>query len=157
MVIRRFTLQDREGIHRLLGKRETFNDKEIEVALEVLDAALRCPEKGDYRVFCAVQGAELLAGYICFGPIPLTDNCFDLYWIAVDERYSRQGIGGRLLQFMERLLQEEKARRIYVDTSSTDPYRPARAFYERHGYRLVCVLEDFYRAGDHKMIFMKEL
>jgi hypothetical protein len=52
---------------------------------------------------------------------------------------------------------KEKARRIYIDTSSTAPYTPARTFYENHGFRLVTVLLDFYRLGDDKIILMKEL
>ncbi len=49
------------------------------------------------------------------------------------------------------------ARRIYVETSSTPPYEPARSLYKKHGYQMVCLLMDFYREGDHKMIFMKEV
>jgi len=44
-----------------------------------------------------------------------------------------------------------------VETSSTPPYEPARSFYERYGYQTVGSLMDFYREGDHKMIFMKEV
>jgi len=33
----------------------------------------------------------------------------------------------------------------------------ASTFYEKHGYRVACLLEDFYRKGDHKVIFMKEV
>ena len=77
--------------------------------------------------------------------------------IVVDEEFSRKGVGGKLLAFMEEFIIKKGARRIYVDTSSTPPYEPARAFYEKHGYRLAGLLEDFYRKGDHKVIFMKEV
>jgi ribosomal protein S18 acetylase RimI-like enzyme len=87
----------------------------------------------------------------------MTDRCYDLYWIKVDEAASRKGVGGRLLEFMEEFVAREGARRIYVETSSTEPYQAARSFYEKHGYRIVCSLEDFYREGDHKMIFMKDI
>ena len=157
MAILPLVSQDRGKILRLLRQRKTFNQAEIQVAMEVVDEVLRHPEKEDYYIFCVLEGAEGLAGYICFGPIPMTDNCYDLYWIAVDERFSRKGIGETLLGYMEEFLFRKKARRIYIDTSSTPPYEPARSFYEKHGYRLVCVLEDFYRYGDHKMIFMKEV
>jgi len=157
MVIRPLVWQDKDKIRQLLEQRGTFNKKEIEVAVELVDEALRFPEREEYHVACAIDPPDSLAGYICFGPIPMTDDCYDLYWIIVDEKYSGNGIGGRLLEFMEKGLINKRARRIYVDTSSASGYDAARSFYEKHGYRLVCVLKDFYRENDHKMIYMKEL
>ena len=157
MKVRPVKTHNRKEVSRLLRQGKTFNEKEVQVALEVVDEALRRPEKGDYCAFCALDSNGSLAGYICFGPIPMTEGCYDLYWIAVDERLSRRGIGGKLLGFMEEFVIKKGARRIYVDTSSTPPYEPARAFYEKHGYRVACLLGDFYRKGDHKVIFMKEV
>jgi len=147
---------DREKISRLLRQGTVFNREEIQVALEVIDEALNGVGRKDYQVFCAFDNDQNLAGFICFGPIPMTERCYDLYWLRVDEASSGKGIGGRLLGFMEELVAGEGARRIYVETSSTAPYQAARSLYEKHGYQLVCSLKDFYREGDHKMIFMKE-
>jgi len=127
------------------------------VALDVIDEALTRPERRDYQVYGAFDGDGNLAGYICFGPVPMDDDCYDLYWVAVDEKFSRKGIGEKLLGFMEECVSRERARCIYVETSSTAPYQAARSFYEKHGYQLVCSLKDFYREGDHKMIFMKKV
>jgi ribosomal protein S18 acetylase RimI-like enzyme len=157
MVFRPVVFQDKDKILRLLEQRGAFNKQEIHIAMELVDEALQFPEKRDYYVICAVDPPDSLAGYICFGPIPLADDCYDLYWIAVYERLSRKGVGGKLLECMEDFVTGKKARRIYVDTSSTTAYDAARSFYEKHGYRLACVLEDFYRENDHKMIYMKEL
>ena len=157
MKIKPVQTHDRKVLSRLFRQRGTFNENEVQVALEVVDESLRRPEKGDYQTFCAVDGHGSLAGYISFGPIPMTEGCYDLYWIAVDEAFSRRGVGGALLGFMEEFVIRKGARRIYVDTSSTPPYEPARSFYEKHGYRVACLLEDFYRKGDHKVIFMKEV
>jgi len=148
---------DREKISSLLMQGNVFNRGEIQVALEVIDAALNEAGGKDYQVFCAFDNDRNISGFICFGPIPMTDRCYDLYWIKVDEAASRKGVGGRLLEFMEEFVAREGDRRIYVETSSTEPYQAARSFYEKHGYRLVCSLKDFYREGDHKMIFMKEV
>ncbi len=157
MIIRPLISQDKDKILRLLRQRGTFTEREVQVALEVIDETLRQPEGKDYHIFCTDDGLDCLIGYICFGPIPLTDNCYDLYWIAVDKRFARKGIGGKLLGFMEEFVIRKGARHIYVDTSSTPPSEPARSFYEKHGYHVGCVLNDFYREGDHKMIFMKEV
>jgi len=155
--IRPAETHNREEISRLLRQAKTFNDHEIKVALEVVDDALRQPEKDDYCAFCALESDGTLAGYICFGPIPMTEGCYDLYWIVVDNAFSRKGIGGKLLDFMEDFAINQGARCIYIDTSSTQPYLAARGLYEKHGYRVVGLLEDFYRKGDHKVIFMKEV
>jgi ribosomal protein S18 acetylase RimI-like enzyme len=156
MIIRFLVSRDKEDILRVLQQRGAFNEQEILVGMELLDLTLSHPEQQDYHIYCAFDDA-LFAGYICFGPIPMTEGCFDLYWIAVDEKVARKGIGGKLLQFMEEFIGRRQARRIYLDTSSTSPYEPARSFYLKHGFELVSVLEDYYRVGDHKMIFMKEM
>jgi ribosomal protein S18 acetylase RimI-like enzyme len=148
---------DREKISRLLRQGNVFNREEIQVALEVIDEALNGAGRKDYQVFCVFENDGKLAGFICFGRIPMTERCYDLYWLKVDVASSRKGVGGMLLGFMEEFVAREGARRIYVETSSTAPYQAARSFYEKHGYQLVCSLEDFYREGDHKMIFMKEV
>jgi ribosomal protein S18 acetylase RimI-like enzyme len=155
--IRPLKTHNKKEVSRLLSQTKTFNDHEIQVALEVVDDALRRSEKDDYCAFCALDSNGTLAGYICFGPIPMTEGCYDLYWIVVNKAFSRKGVGGKLLEFMENFATKKGARRIYVDTSSTPPYEPARALYEKYGYRVTCLLEDFYRKGDHKVIFMKEV
>jgi GNAT superfamily N-acetyltransferase len=157
MFIRSVERQDRKQIRQLIEHRETFNETEIRVAMEVLDEALRHPERGDYHVFCAIDDPGSIAGYICFGAIPMTDDCYDLYWIVVDKRFARKGVGRKLLEFMERFLARKRARRIYIDTESGPAYEAARSFYEKNGFRLACVLDDFYRKGANKLIYMKEV
>jgi GNAT superfamily N-acetyltransferase len=125
--------------------------------MEVLQEALEHPEREDYFNFCMQDPPDVLSGYICFGPIPLTDHCYDLYWVAVDQKYARRGIGGRLLDFMEQFITQKQARRIYIDTSSTPAYEPARFFYQKNGFKRACMLKDFYRCGDHKLIYTKEV
>jgi ribosomal protein S18 acetylase RimI-like enzyme len=157
MVVRRLVPYDRQGIRRLVEQRGTFNEAEIRVALELVEEALSNPERSEYHFLCAADTQGALTGYICFGPIPMTENCYDLYWIVVDKGCSRQGVGGKLVREMESILRRKRARRVYVDTSSTPAYAAARSFYVKSGYRPVCILDDFYRQGDHKMIFTKEI
>jgi len=157
MVIRQLCSHDRDRIRRLLEQSGVFRKEEVQVAMDVLDETVGHPDKSDYHIFCADDGSAELVGYICFGPIPLTDSCYDLYWIAVDEKNQKRGVGGYLLRFAEEFVARNGGRRIYVDTSSTAAYEPARRFYLKHGYPAVCVLHDFYRKGDHRMICMKEM
>jgi ribosomal protein S18 acetylase RimI-like enzyme len=155
--IRAAVTQDKASVLTLLKQRGLFNDMELRVAEEVFDEAFKNKEPVDYHVFCSLNEAGQVVGYICFGPVPLTDGCFDLYWIVVDEAYAGKGIGRDLLRNMEHHVRRQHARHIYVETSSTSGYVPARAFYQKHGFKSACVLPDFYRKGDDKLIFMKVL
>jgi ribosomal protein S18 acetylase RimI-like enzyme len=157
MHIRPLIEKDRIKISRLIKNGGIFIKEENRVAMELVDDVLCHPGKSDYQIFCAIKDPHHFAGYICFGPIPMTEGCYDLYWIAVDRKYSRNGVGGMLLEKMQTCISKRNGRRIYLDTSSTQPYKAARTFYEKHGFVLACVLRDFYRKGDHKMIFMKEV
>ena len=87
----------------------------------------------------------------------MTDRRFDLYWVAVNPALGRQGVGRLLLARMEAELGAQGPAKIYVDTSSTPGYDPARSFYEKNGYQVACVFRDFYRDGDDKVIYLKEL
>jgi len=157
MTIRPLMTPDREAVHRILLQREVFNDKEVQVALEVLDEYFRkgAAESG-YEAYGSFSGPKL-GGYLCFGPIPLTDERYDLYWIAVDEEMSEKGVGKSLLQFMENKIRERGGRKIYAETSSTTAYHPARSFYRKNGYAVTAVLKEYYRPGDDKIIFLKDI
>jgi len=156
MIIRPLAPGDREAVRRILVRRRVFNEKEIPVALEVLDAFFEKGEESGYEAYGCFAGTDL-AGYVCFGAIPMTDGRYDLYWIAVDEKRGGQGVGSSLLRFVEAAIRERGGGKIYVETSSTDPYGPARAFYGRHGYAVAAVLGDFYRTGDDKVVFLKDV
>ncbi len=157
LLVRPVRGDDREAILAIVHQTPNFSESDVLIAQELVDEALCLPEKNDYRILCAVSHDHSLVGYICFGPIPLTTRCFDLYWIAVDSGWSRKGVGKQLLVAMEDALVGEGARHVYIETSSTSPYAAARAFYKKHGYEVACVLKDFYRKGDHKVIYVKDL
>jgi len=156
-MIKQLVYSDRNKINQLLRSSGTFRDDEVLTAMDIIDAVLSKKGESDYHIFSYHLGSDYLAGYICFGPIPMTEYCFDLYWIAVDSRVRQCKVGTKLAAFMESTVIRLGGRKIYVDTSSTEPYAAARSFYEKQGYAVVCVLHDFYRQGDHKIIFMKEL
>lgn len=156
-MIRRITAQDRESLLQLLHNRGTFNPTEVNVAMELVDDAITQKEKSTYQVFGYFDPPDQLSGYICFGLIPITDSSYDLYWIAVDAKTGRKGIGGKLLHFMEDFVKQQNGKNIYIETSSTPPYESARAFYLKNDYKVACVLEDFYRAGDNKWLFEKKI
>ena len=46
---------------------------------------------------------------------------------------------------------------LLAETSSTPKYAAARAFYLHHGFRELVRITDFYRDGDDKIIYRKDL
>ena len=57
----------------------------------------------------------------------------------------------------EARIQKMKGQRIYVETSSREPYAPTHRFYQSCGYHQEGILKDFYAPGDDKIIYMKAL
>jgi len=154
ITIRKATEDDRTGLLALVKAQDNFTVLEQEVAEEVIDDGLTGTD--DYEIVVAGESNGELVGFICFGPIPLTESSFDLYWIATLPSQGRHGIGGQLLTAMEKELGPRKAV-VYIDTSSTPEYHKARGFYEKHGYRIAARLKDFYHPGDDRVIYRKEL
>jgi ribosomal protein S18 acetylase RimI-like enzyme len=152
--VRPATLSDRPALLSLVEAQDNFNEEERQVAVEVIDDGLT--GRDDYRTLVAEQEDGRLAGFITFGPIPLTESSYDLYWIATDPALGRKGIGTQLMIAMEMELRRPGAA-VYIDTSSTSGYDRARAFYEKNGYRVAARLKDFYRYGDDRILYRKEL
>ncbi len=148
-------LSDRNGIEQVLRSDSTFNESEITVASELVDETLE-KANGDY---CFVIGYdnEKIVGYICYGPTPMTNSTYDLYWIAVHKSHRHQGIASKLLQTMETLLIEAKATGIRIETSELENYHAAQKFYGRHNYKEVGRISNFYHNNDALVIYFKHV
>ena len=135
-----------------------FNDVEIATARELVDEALAEGEKSGYMIVVLEDGKNpLVKGYACYGPTPLTQGVYDLYWIAVDPAAQGKGFGQRLLKYVEQDLVNRGGRMLLIETSSHETYGDTIRFYERSGYELVARIKNFYRIGDDKLVFSKEL
>lgn len=133
-----------------------FRPDEVEVAKELVEERLAKGEDSGYYFWFADIGG-IPAGYVCYGPTPCTIGSFDLYWIAVDKEQQGRGLGLALAGMAEDSARAMAGRRMYVETSGKEQYRPTQAFYEKAGYRRAAVLPDFYDAGDDKIIYQKDL
>jgi ribosomal protein S18 acetylase RimI-like enzyme len=162
------------GLHRghrgrlreILYATRAFREEEVAVALELFDEscgpAVRVPfDPGagvaSYEFVGAFTRDGDLTGYVCYGATPGTDRTYDLYWIAVHPEHQGSGGGSRLLDEVERRLNDREARLLVVETSSRVDYAATRRFYERRGYREYARLSDFYAPGDDRVIYAKRL
>jgi ribosomal protein S18 acetylase RimI-like enzyme len=143
-------------IGKILASTGLFRKAEIDVAKELLEDFLAEGDESGYSFIMADYGEEL-AGYICYGPIPMAEGRFDLYWISVREDLRGTGIGAILLQEAEKDMKKRHCEYVYIDTSSREDYAPTRRFYEKYGYREVARVPKFFADDDDKLIYMKEL
>jgi len=147
---------DAPEIQRIVRATGMFTDAECDVAMELVHDHLARGEAGGYAFVVAERGGDVI-GYAAFGPIPCTLSSYDLYWIAVDPAWQGQGAGRALLRAAEAHAERSGATRMYLDTAGREAYAPTRAFYERCGYAVAAVLEDFYAPGDAKVIYVRAL
>ena len=148
--------QDKPAIVQMLQNMPEFKPPEVVVAEEVLDNYLHDSIRSGYHVFVA-EIDSLVVGYICYGPTPLTEGTWDIYWLAVAPNQQSQGIGKSLLAFAEENIKETTGKIAVVETSSKPEYEATGRFYRTQGYELVCRIPDFYAPGDDKLIFLKRL
>jgi ribosomal protein S18 acetylase RimI-like enzyme len=157
--IRQLEPRDRAFIEKMVISAGNFNDVEVATALELVDEALDRGEESGYLFAVLEYGKKdrAVQGYVCYGPVPLTQGAYDLYWIVVDPASQGKGFGSHLLEYVERDVLSRGGRMILIETSSQESYGATIRFYKKAGYKLVARIKNFYRIGDDKLVFSKEL
>lgn len=153
--IRRVSNQDFDGILALARRTGVFTSGEIAVLRELVEIELGNPKQKDYHSFVAQEDGRIV-GFACYGPAPMTDGTYDLYWIFVHPDHQRRAVGSLLLEEVEKSIRRAKGRMLIVDTSSTRSYLPARRFYKNHGFQRAAKVEDYYRSGDSRITYVKQ-
>jgi ribosomal protein S18 acetylase RimI-like enzyme len=157
VLIRPMAYPDRAVIAELVMSVENFNHAEIDCALELIDIYLNNTNQDDYHVIVAEDSSSMLRGYACWGPVPLTNGVYDLYWIATHPGSRGLGFGKALMAFVDSRVLERKGRLLVIETSSKSSYTGTVRFYKSIGYQEASRIEDFYDIGDDKLIFIKRL
>ena len=156
MNIRPVQKPDRDRLLEILVATRRFTEREVGWAIDLVDKAIAEPERGEY-VVQVLEDAGTIEGYVCYGPTPKADGVFDLYWIAVDPRRQGQGLGRRLLEFVENAVRRQNGRMLLIETSSKESYAPTLRFYEGSGYDEISRIKDFYRVEHDKIVYSKKL
>jgi GNAT superfamily N-acetyltransferase len=145
---------DIAATRRLVVAAQVFSAEEREVALELLEERMLHGEDSGYQFIFADLGRALI-GYAAWGAVPMTACSYDLYWIVVDPGQQHRGVGRGLLERTERAIAARGGGRLYIETSSREPYRRTRRFYAQAGYLEAARLAHFYAPGDAKVVFCK--
>ncbi|MBM4338356.1 MAG: GNAT family N-acetyltransferase [Deltaproteobacteria bacterium] len=157
MRIRPLVSEDREKLRQMIIRTSVFTDDEVGVAMELIDIVIGNKNQKDYTIVCTVDGHNEPAGYVCYGPVPMTQGTFDLYWIVIDPKVQGQKIGSELLDYMEREIRELQGRMILADTSSIPSYEKANRFYLKRGFKEVARIADYYWKGNDRITYCKKL
>jgi GNAT superfamily N-acetyltransferase len=145
---------DDEIIRGLVVSTGFFYDCEVPVAMELVQDKIEYGEDCDYHFLFAEINGKVVA-YTCYGPIAGTEGSYDLYWIVTDNDYRGKGIGRMILEKTHSLVKDMGARIIIAETSALEKYAPTRHFYLQMGYIAEGKIDDFYKKGDGKVIFIK--
>lgn len=147
---------DRAAVREIVSETDMFNPEEVDVAVELVEAFLERGSASGYQFLMAENGRKLL-GYVCYGPVPGAERRFEIYWIAVAKETQGLGLGRRLMGETEKRILKAGGCRVYAETASRRQYLPTRRFYLAAGYRKLGSLPHYYRRGDGKITYAKEL
>jgi GNAT superfamily N-acetyltransferase len=147
--------RDKSAVLGLIRATDMFTPAEVDVAEELMDIYLEKPDQGDYRVVVVENDRKEAVGYMTWGPTPLTEGAYDLYWMAVSPAEQGRGRGKALVRWLEDEVRLRDGRMIIIETSSQPKYHGTRQFYIDLDYREVARVPDFYRAGDDRVIYAK--
>lgn len=154
--LRKLKSEDSPRIAQWLTRVVEFDAADQALAMELIILALSQPNQKDYAFIVAADNQDQPVGYACYGPTPLTQGTFDLYWIVVDPDFSGGGIGTRLLQAVEEAIKQMNGRMLLIETSSGQSYMAARQFYLKNNFELVETISDFYREGEDRVTYCKK-
>lgn len=147
---------DRLGIQTVLELTGVFTSDEIQCALGLFDIYCNVGSNPDeYVFFCAYDDPGTVLGYVCYGKATLAEGVYDLYWIAVDPACQGMGIGALLMETLDDHLKVLGARMVLAETSSRAQYLKAHRLYERHQFKKISTISDYYSVGDDLLVYGK--
>jgi ribosomal protein S18 acetylase RimI-like enzyme len=152
--IRGILPHDRTRIISVTDETRAFLPDELVIVGEIIDEYFDDPEGSGYHFLIADHGGDF-AGYLCYGPTPLTHGAWDMYWCAVSPKLHGRGIASTLFTMAADDIKKKGGRLILIDTSSNPNYKAARSLYITLGYKHVSTIPDFYNPGDNKETFWK--
>ena len=156
-MIRPMAAPDKPAVMALIRATDMFMPAEVAVAEELIDIYLGTPGQKDYDVVVVEDDAGGVVGYMTWGPTPMAENVYDLYWMAVSPREQGRGRGKELVAWLEEKVRGLGGRMIIIETAGQPKYHPTRQFYLRLGYAEVARVPDFYKDGDDRIIYIKRV
>lgn len=166
--IREAQASDLPSLLDLVKSIDHFSSEEKSVAIELIHSALledinskKDKKFSDYNILVALL-LDKVVGYLCFGPTPMTESTYDLYWIATHPESRGKGVAKDLIDSLKSVLQnhhqetpenQDKKFMIRIETGGKELFGGTREFYKRIGMEEEGRIKDFYSRGDDLVIF----
>src|SRR4051812_36430613 len=83
----------KEQIRSLLRATKNFNEEEISIAEELLEAG---SEEGYECWLCTQDDYKTIIGFIIFGKTPMTQGVWDMYYLSVHPNHYGKGVAQEL-------------------------------------------------------------
>lgn len=149
--------EDGNAIRKITSTSDFFSEGEIATVDELWDEYILRGTQASGYYFLVFKEDEKVMGFACYGPHPLTESTFDLYWIVTDKHAKGRGVGKALMVQVEKEVEALGGSLLIAETSGKELYKPTRGFYKKRGYLKEAVIKDFYAPGDDLVMYTKKL
>lgn len=150
--IRKVNKQDLPALKTVIDSSELFPSEMLE---EMMSDYFNNPSSQSIWLTTVVDNQPVAVAYCA--PEYMTEGTYNLYLIAVHAKYQGQGIGGKIMGYLEDMLRQQGHRILLVETSGNAEFELTRKFYLQHQYNQEAVIREFYQAGEDKVVFWKKL
>jgi ribosomal protein S18 acetylase RimI-like enzyme len=98
-------------------------------------------DKG-HEIFFGYKQNDELVGYVTLKPFfPGYKHC-EVYWLAVKKKCQGQGLGSKLMKFIEKYAKQNGFRKVCLYTGQN--MKLTRKFYEKIGYKFINEFKGYY-------------
>jgi len=150
--IRKVIRADISALKKVLDSSELFPSYLLD---DMISDYLNNEKSTDIWFTTIDQGKPISIGYCA--PERMTEGTYNLYAIAVHKDQQGNGIGKKMMEYLENELREKDKRILIVETSGKPEFELTRKFYIKCNYLKQAVIPDFYEEGDDKVVFWKKL
>ena len=108
-------------------------------------------------MFFGFKNNNEIKGYVTLKPFfPGRSHC-EMYWLAVKKHYHGQGIGTKLVKFIENYAKKNGFRKLCVYTNKK--MIRTRKYYEKIGYKFINEFPEFYgyRRNNTAVLYYKKI
>ena len=152
MQIRSVIKEDLEDLKRVLDTTELFPAEMLE---DMISDYFNNLDTQHIWFTVEMDGQAQALGYCA--PEMMTEGTYNLYAIGVHKPLQGQGLGRKMMAYLEDALKSKGQRLLLVETSGLDEFALTREFYHKCGYTQEARIRDFYEEGDDKIVFWKKL
>lgn len=151
-IIRPVTTADVDELKKVLDSCELFPSEYLD---EMISDYFNNAETEDHWFTFLIDEKPVAIGYCV--PEKLTEGTYNLLAIGVSQNAQRKGVASAMMEYIEQQLKQKNGRLLLVETSSDEAQIAARKLYQKIGYKQVAVIDDFWKDGEDKIVFLKQL